>query len=87
LNPGDSANPDTTNSLCFFCKDIICNRITLSLSAILFTLSFSAFDRVQAISLFIVDFAIARAYIYNKLTTRPEIVIHRAGLVSRIAQD
>jgi hypothetical protein len=26
LNPGDSANPDTTESFCFFCKDITCNR-------------------------------------------------------------
>ncbi|MDZ7363628.1 MAG: cysteine peptidase family C39 domain-containing protein [candidate division KSB1 bacterium] len=27
LNPGDSANPDTTESLCFFCRDLTCNRL------------------------------------------------------------
>jgi hypothetical protein len=32
LNPGDSANPDTTKSFCFFCKDCTCNRLLLKFS-------------------------------------------------------
>jgi DNA replication protein DnaC len=29
LNPGDSANPNTTKKSLFFCKDITCNRLIL----------------------------------------------------------